>query len=164
MITCNNCGQQNDDAARWCVKCGTSFSAPDAGGGAPYAPNTADPNAQQQQGYADPGGWPSAPPPAYGSNQGYMQQTPGGPNCHAMGANKKMAAGPCRILPSAFGVHQFIPSYNTEGIILLAITLVTCFMGSIVTSIIGIIEGVMYLTKSDEEFVRTYVQNKKAWF
>jgi hypothetical protein len=30
--------------------------------------------------------------------------------------------------------------------------------------IVGIIEGVIYLTKSDEEFVRTYIQNKKGWF
>jgi len=32
------------------------------------------------------------------------------------------------------------------------------------TSIISIIEGIIYLTKSDEEFVRTYIQSKKGWF
>ena len=30
--------------------------------------------------------------------------------------------------------------------------------------IIGVIEGIIYLTKSDEDFVNTYVVNKKAWF
>ena len=30
--------------------------------------------------------------------------------------------------------------------------------------IVGIVEGIIYLTKSDEEFVRTYIQNKKGWF
>jgi hypothetical protein len=50
--------------------------------------------------------------------------------------------------------------YTTEGIITLVITLVTCGVGHI----IGLIEGIIYLTKSDEEFVRTYIQNKKGWF
>ena len=31
-------------------------------------------------------------------------------------------------------------------------------------SIVGLIEGIMYLTKSDAEFQQMYVQNKKAWF
>jgi hypothetical protein len=30
--------------------------------------------------------------------------------------------------------------------------------------VIGIVEGIMYLTKSDEEFVRTYLIEKKGWF
>ncbi len=33
-----------------------------------------------------------------------------------------------------------------------------------VSGIVGIIEGIMYLTKSDEEFVDTYVKGKKPWF
>ena len=31
-------------------------------------------------------------------------------------------------------------------------------------AVIGVIEGIMYLTKSDEEFVHTYIVNKKGWF
>jgi hypothetical protein len=30
--------------------------------------------------------------------------------------------------------------------------------------IIGLIEGIIYLTKSDEEFVRIYVDGRKEWF
>jgi len=30
--------------------------------------------------------------------------------------------------------------------------------------IIGLIEGIIYLTKSDEEFVQTYIRNQKGWF
>jgi hypothetical protein len=29
---------------------------------------------------------------------------------------------------------------------------------------IGLIEGIIYLTKSDAEFYNTYVANKKEWF
>ena len=79
-------------------------------------------------------------------------------------ASKKVAAGICAILLGGFGVHKFILGYTTEGIILLAATLLTCGLGAMVTSIIGIAEGVIYLTKSDDEFVNTYVNSKKAWF
>jgi len=47
---------------------------------------------------------------------------------------------------------------------MLLVTVLTCGFAAIVTSIIGIVEGVIYLTKSDEEFVKTYLQNKKGWF
>jgi len=42
--------------------------------------------------------------------------------------------------------------------------LVSCGILAVVPSVIGIVEGIMYLTKSDEEFVRTYIQSKKPWF
>ena len=76
------------------------------------------------------------------------------------GADKKMAAGICGILIGSLGVHKFILGYTTEGIIQIVITFLTCGLGGIV----GLIEGIIYLTKSDEEFVRTYIQNKKGWF
>jgi TM2 domain-containing membrane protein YozV len=78
----------------------------------------------------------------------------------AQGADKKLTAGICGILLGGFGVHKFILGYSTEGIIQIVITLVTCGAGSI----IGLIEGIIYLTKSDEEFVQTYIQNKRGWF
>jgi TM2 domain-containing membrane protein YozV len=82
----------------------------------------------------------------------------------AMGADKKIAAGICAIVLGCFGVHKFILGYTTEGVIMLAITLVSCGILAVVPSVIGIVEGIMYLTKSDEEFVRTYLQSKKPWF
>lgn len=78
----------------------------------------------------------------------------------AMGADKKIVAGICAILLGWAGVHKFILGYTTEGIIQLVIGLLTCGL----SNIIGIVEGVIYLTKSDEEFVRTYIQGKKGWF
>jgi hypothetical protein len=30
--------------------------------------------------------------------------------------------------------------------------------------VIGAIEGVLYLTKTDEEFVRTYIEQEHEWF
>ena len=78
----------------------------------------------------------------------------------ALGADKKVTAGICAILVGWLGVHKFILGYTTEGIIQLVLGVLTCGL----TNILSIIEGVIYLTKSDEEFVRTYIQNKKGWF
>jgi len=82
----------------------------------------------------------------------------------AMGADKKIAAGIVAIVIGSLGIHKFILGYTTEGIIMLLITVLTCGIGAMATGIIGIVEGVIYLTKSDEEFVRTYIQSKKGWF
>jgi TM2 domain-containing membrane protein YozV len=106
-------------------------------------------NAQQQQPI----------PPA---NGGYTPPT-GGPQI-APADNKKLAAGLCGILLGAFGVHKFILGYTTEGVIMLAATLLTCGIGASVTSIIGLVEGIIYLTKTDQEFYQMYVANKKPWF
>ena len=77
-----------------------------------------------------------------------------------MGADKKIIAGILGILVGSLGIHKFVLGYTTEGIIQIVITVITCGAGGIV----GLIEGIIYLTKSDEEFVRTYIQNKKGWF
>jgi TM2 domain-containing membrane protein YozV len=92
--------------------------------------------------------------PMQSVNQGQMI------DWQAQGADKKMVAGICGILIGSLGVHKFILGYTTEGIIQIVISVVTCGLGSV----IGLIEGIIYLTKSDEEFVRTYIQNKKGWF
>jgi TM2 domain-containing membrane protein YozV len=79
-------------------------------------------------------------------------------------SSKKMAAGICAILLGSFGVHKFILGMTTPGVIMLLITVLTCGVGSVATSIIGIIEGVIYLTKSDQEFYQDYMVGKKEWF
>jgi TM2 domain-containing membrane protein YozV len=74
--------------------------------------------------------------------------------------NKKILAGILGIFLGSFGIHKFILGYNKEGIIQLIISVLSCgFLG-----IIGLIEGIIYLTKSDEEFYYTYQVNKKGWF
>lgn len=79
-------------------------------------------------------------------------------------SGKKIAAGICGILLGAFGIHKFVLGYTTEGIIMLLVTLLTCGFGAFVTSIIGLIEGILYLVKDDAEFASTYITNKKGWF
>ena len=80
------------------------------------------------------------------------------------GADKKIVVGIFAILLGSLGIHKFILGYTREGVITLLISLLTCGIGASVMFIIGLIEGIIYLTKSDEDFVRTYVLNKKGWF
>jgi len=83
------------------------------------------------------------------------------------GADKRVAAGICGILLGGLGIHKFIMGYTNEGIIMLVVQIVgwfLCGIPSIVISVIGLIEGIMYLTKSDEEFAQTYVIGRKPWF
>lgn len=75
------------------------------------------------------------------------------------GAEKKVAAGILGILIGSLGIHKFYLGYTKEGIIQILLN-VACGLGGL----IGLIEGIIYLTKSDEEFVATYITNKKGWF
>ncbi|MBI3880082.1 MAG: NINE protein [Verrucomicrobia bacterium] len=79
-------------------------------------------------------------------------------------SSNRIAAGVCGILLGPFGVHKFILGYTTTGVIMLLVSLLTCGIGAPVMHIIGIIEGIIYLTKTEEEFIRTYVDGRKEWF
>ncbi|MEM9227466.1 MAG: NINE protein [Verrucomicrobiota bacterium] len=79
-------------------------------------------------------------------------------------ANKKIVAGICGILLGWLGVHKFILGYTKEGIIMLVVSLVSFGFLAPIMGIIGLIEGIIYLTKTDDEFVSTYITGKKGWF
>ena len=74
--------------------------------------------------------------------------------------SKRIVAGILGILLGTFGIHKFILGYTTTGIIQLVLGICTGGLAGL----IGLIEGIIYLTKSDEEFVRTYQVGKKEWF
>ena len=83
-------------------------------------------------------------------------------------SNKKLAAELTGIFLGAFGVHKFILGYTKAGIIMLVVSLagglVTCGLASFVMGVIGLIEGILYLTKTNEEFQTTYIDAVKDWF
>lgn len=97
--------------------------------------------------------------------QGFNEATAGG-------ENKKLIAGILAILLGGFGIHKFILGYQKEGIILLVLSVIgiatSCIIiGSFIlmaTWLIGLIEGIIYLTKTDEEFYNTYQVGHKPWF
>ena len=90
------------------------------------------------------------------------------PSAVASRASNKIPAGICGILLGGLGIHKFILGYSGAGIIMLLVTIVggicTCGVAACVMHVIGLIEGIIYLCKPDEEFVRTYVAGRKEWF
>ena len=82
--------------------------------------------------------------------------------------SKRTTTGILGIIFGFLGVHKFLLGYTAEGFILLLITviggIVTCGFSIIVTDIIGIIEGIIILSKTPDEFKRTYIDKKTGWF
>lgn len=89
-------------------------------------------------------------------------------------AEKKILAGILGILLGSLGVHKFVLGYSQEGVLMLGLTLASwvvtfCTFGltfflPLAISVIGMVEGIIYLTKSDEEFAATYIEGRKPWF
>jgi len=86
----------------------------------------------------------------------------------AEASGKRAAAGVCGILLGSFGIHKFILGYYLEGFIMLtalAIVFVcSCGILTPLVHLVGLIEGVFYLLKSDEQFYETYIAHKRRWF
>jgi TM2 domain-containing membrane protein YozV len=131
-------------------------SAAIGGGALPPSPGQTAP-------WAAPGGQHVSQGGAYAPGGPPVQYAAGGPPASS-GDNNKLAAGLCGILIGGLGIHKFLLGYTTAGVIMLLSTLLTCGFGGIVMHIIGIVEGIIYLTKSDAEFYETYIVRKKEWF
>lgn len=79
-----------------------------------------------------------------------------------------VVAGLLAIFFGWLGIHKFYLGYPMPGFIMLGITLlggtVTFGLASIAMGIIGVIEGILYLTRSQLEFEQLYVCAKREWF
>lgn len=134
---CRNCAAEIDDKAIACIKCGT-----DPKKGVAFCSNCGKPTDPKAVICVSCG-------VGFGSTN---------KECN------KLVAGLLAILLGWLGIHKFIMGYQKEGLIMLLVSVLTCGVGATVMWIIGIIEGIMYLTKTDEDFVNTYITNKKGWF
>ena len=75
-------------------------------------------------------------------------------------SNKKVLCGVMALILGQLGVHKFILGYVGAGILQIIISILTCGIGAI----IPVIEGIVYLTKTDEEFYQTYIVGRRTWF
>lgn len=80
------------------------------------------------------------------------------------GADKKIVAGILGILLGFLGIHKFYLGYTKEGVILLLVSVLSLGFLAFISGLIGLIEGIIYLTKPDAEFVSTYVSGRRNWF
>ena len=80
-------------------------------------------------------------------------------------------AGWLAILVGPLGVHKFVLGYYRAGLIMLLAPVVVIPAGwwastvvSLVMGIIGLIEGLIYLAKTPQEFKTRYIDAKQEWF
>lgn len=87
-------------------------------------------------------------------------------------SSDRTTAGILAILVGCFGVHKFYLGLTGPGVVLLVTTLVSCvlalcyigLLGLMATCTVSLIEGIIYLTKTDAEFHREYVVRQRQWF
>jgi TM2 domain-containing membrane protein YozV len=126
---------------------------------------------QQQPGYQQ--GY-QQQPPGYqqGYQQPYVQQPYVNPADVKTTDKDKLVAGLLGIFLGAFGAHKFYLGYTQEAIIMLCVSLAGLLFAWLIIpafaptvfGVIGLVEGIIYLTKTQQDFERTYVYAKKAWF
>lgn len=77
-----------------------------------------------------------------------------------------MVAGLLAIFLGGFGIHKFYLGHTKAGVIMLCVSVFGSIVvvGPLAMGVVGLIEGITYLTRSDEEFNRIYVQGGKEWF
>lgn len=114
---CSNCGNELDPKAAFCVHCGVRTMD-----GTKFCRNCG------------------------------AETVPGGNVCIQCGAlltsaaKSKLAAGLFGIFLGCFGVHNFYLGFTGKAIAQLLITVLTCGIGAAVSSIWGLIEGILILT------------------
>jgi len=143
---CRNCANEVDEKAVACTKCGVPPLK-----GTRYCSNCGKETLEAA---------------IMCVNCGVSLKKPSG--AASMGESKRIIVGICAIILGYLGIHKFILGYQKEGFIMLLVTVIgawfTCGITAGVMGLIGLIEGIIYLLKTDEEFENTYVTNRKPWF
>lgn len=140
---CKNCGKEVDANAIACLGCGCA-----PGNGSKFCPNC---GAETQAGQI------------VCVKCGVALQNAEGASATA-GDKSRVTAALLGIFLGGIGAHQFYLGHSTSGLIRIAIGIVGLCIMLPAASVIGLIEGIIYLTKSDEEFQRVYVAGGKEWF
>ena len=117
----------------------------------------ADVSAAYRQEYADDG---SYGPPVNRAAQAYAVQ--------AVKQKDHIAAGLLAVFLGLFGMHKFYLGYNEAAFMMMTVSIIGSIvsfgLAAAVVWVIAIIEGIIYLTKSQADFDRIYVLNKREWF
>lgn len=116
---CKQCGKPIDDGQELCEECKVTGTASE----------TAQPIQTEEQ--------------SSNTNETYNAA----PNVSSS-PKSKIAAGLLGIFLGSFGVHNFYLGYTGKAIAQLLITLLTCGIGAFISSIWGLIEGILILTGS----------------
>lgn len=123
-------------------------SSADAGQAGQYGQQ--DPYSQGQQNWTPaPGSAASAADPSAGGSPYGAPAAAGAPGPAGQGeAQSRVLVGVLGIFFGAFGVHRFLMGYTAIGLVQVLVTVLSCFTLSPITTIWGLVEGIMVLAKS----------------
>lgn len=124
---CKNCGEELNQGAAVCLKCGVA-----SGKGDGFCKNCGKELMKDADVCVNCG-------TAVGTKQVTVVSSE---------QKSKVAAGILGILLGSLGVHNFYLGYTGKAVAQLLISLLTCGFGAAISSIWGIIEGIMILTGS----------------
>ena len=164
-IFCTQCGKEVDAEFNNCPYCGAKLVKPDAAAVAEEPKVEVSQNGDQTEVKVDVSTDQSGTTTAQaGENQTVVVNVNAPGSSGMTGDKSKIAAGLLAIFIGTLGIHKFYLGYATAGVIMLLVTLLTCGVGALVMCIISIVEVVIYLTKSDQDFYITYELGHKEWF
>lgn len=89
------------------------------------------------------------------------------PAASSSAEKSKIVAGLLAIFLGTFGIHKFYLGYADAGVTMLLVSIfgsLLIMLGPAVMGTIALIEGIIYLTRSDQQFYETYVLGRKPWF
>lgn len=82
-------------------------------------------------------------------------------------AKDHIAAGILAIFLGLFGIHKFYMGFTNEGFIMLGITVVgslaTFGAAALIVQLIAVVEGLIYLLKTQNQFEQDYVYGRRSW-
>jgi hypothetical protein len=120
-VFCTKCGAQNQDFSQNCSHCYATL------------PIIGTRPQEKQTDYAPPfeGTYQPIQPPIYAD--------PPVKDWQQAGADKKIIAGILGIVAGGFGIHKFILGYKKEGMIMLLVSVLSCFTLGAFMHVIGIV-------------------------
>ena len=141
---CRNCGSEMDEGAAICVNCGFQ-----KGKGGNYCSHCGQPMEPNQM-YCMSCGFKMGPVSSNGGAVSYEKN--------------RLVAVFFAFFLGYLGIHKFYLGYTKQGVIMLLVSVLTFGIGLFVMAVIALVEFGIYLSKSDEDFDRIYVQGKRGWF
>ena len=79
-------------------------------------------------------------------------------------SSMKILAGVLGIVLGPLGIHKFVLGYTGAGLVMLLVSVLSIGFLAPIMGIIGLIEGIVYLTCPDQRFYDTYMAGEKTWF
>ena len=169
MKKCTNCNQEFNDNVTCCPNCGSKLIAQNQTSKETINDDADEkPNFQQSSDNV-----PQGTPPSL--NQNSTSSPNNAEDNHSSNPKKKQTAGILAILLGSVGVHYFYCKKVLPGIVFLLVTLLFYYIHNFVDrstiflllqlapTIISIIQGIVILSSSQEDFEKKYVLTDKKF-